>query len=193
MYGRFKFKNTFLNKGNNDCYLLLSILKVCEVFGYGKNDNADELMLMTLHAETRAGREKDLTKLSGYGIAQFDDIGVNDVLERVQRREDWYNKSKDKLYYDFADFNTLEKSKLLLCYSWEVSLIFERLTYLAIPQSIPMSKYDQAKYWVDNYNRCNPDLKKIRINHFFKQNHTVESVSDLQNLKVLKKLYRGKL
>jgi len=193
MYGRFKFKNNYLNKGNNDCYLLLAILKVCEVFGYGKNDNADELMLRTLHAETRAGRETDTTKLSGYGIAQFDNPGVIDILDRIQRREDWYNKSKNELGFDFADFNTLEKAKTLLCYSWECSLIFERLTYLAVHKSIPISKEEQADYWFYNYNRANPILRKIRTQHFLKQCDEPEFINDFQNLRILKEMYRGKL
>ena len=119
--------------------------EVVKVLGNGKNHNADKLLLETARAETNLGFTKDLgIKTGGVGLCQFDELPFNDVKQRsLKYRELILDKLK-------IDISKVEWSEL--AYNPLLSVLFCRLKYKLIPEEIPTTLEDRAKYWKKYYN-----------------------------------------
>lgn len=125
---------------------LKSICKeVCECLGYGSNYTADDLLYETCGAETHFGEYKDTTEFAGMGITQFDKLPFKDIKDRTRQ------KYKDKVlkYFDI-DINYVEWEDLR--YNPLLAVIFTRLKYKLVPEAVPRSIEDRAKYYKIHYN-----------------------------------------
>lgn len=119
---------------------------VCDVLGHGKNNNAEWLLLETACAETQLGDYPDQhPEILGVGLTQFDQIAFDDVLLRVR------TKDIESIQQVFGiNIFTLELKDL--AYDPMLAFIFTRLKYKFIPQEIPKTLEDRAKYWKQHYN-----------------------------------------
>ena len=59
------------------------IAEVCSVLGNGINDNADKLLFRIAIAESNGGETEDTSTTCGFGVFQFDPVGVEDVISRT--------------------------------------------------------------------------------------------------------------
>lgn len=118
---------------------------VCDSLGYGKNKNADKLLLETAKAETLLGKAKDttLTK-AGCGLCQFDKEPFEDVKERVMKYR-YIILDKMKIDIQIVEYEWLTYNPLL-------SFLFCRLKYRLIPEEIPTTLEGRARYWKKYYN-----------------------------------------
>ena len=121
------------------------IKEVCDCLGYGKNENADKLLLETARAETLLGKAKDttLTKV-GCGLCQFDKIPFEDVKNRSMKNRDFILQML-KIDIKVVEYEWLTYNPLL-------SLLFCRLKYKLIPEVIPKTIEERARYWKKYYN-----------------------------------------
>jgi len=135
-------------------------VEVCYCLGNGSNHTADKLLLETAGSETGKGTIADKTRDAGMGITQFDWIGFKDTLDRTRQ------KDKDKIleYFDInIDWIKWEE----LRYNPLLAMIFTRLKYKLIPEVIPISKEDRARYWKKYYNT---EAGKGTIEHYLEMN-----------------------
>lgn len=125
------------------------IIKVCDVFGYGANNNADKLISGTIAVETDYGLSKDNTEYSGAGLCQFDKEPFEDIQRRIvtYHNGDWCQSAKKNFDIDLSQV-TWQSLK----YSPLVSIIFCRLTYKLRPEPIPISIEEMGEYWKKWYN-----------------------------------------
>ncbi len=133
---------------------------VCGVLGNGKNNNAFILIRETIMSETLYATSKDYSKEYGEGLGQFDKIAFKDV----QKRSNLKHKKiiKDCIGYDLDNFKyeDLRKNPLL-------SIIFIRLKYLLISDSIPLGLEDRYNYYKKWYNT---KLGKATFKHWLETN-----------------------
>lgn len=133
---------------------------ICECLGYGSNKTAPALLIETAGAETHFGTYKDTTLFAGMGITQFDALPFQDVKDRVSLKD----KKKIKDHFDI-DIDLVEWEHLrynpLLCF------IFTRLKYKKIPDAIPDTLEDRARYWKKWYNSY---AGKGTIEHYLEVN-----------------------
>lgn len=149
MYGLAKLK-----------HLSEMIDEVCECLGNGSNNNANKLLIETAGAETRRGRTKDESIGAGMGIMQFDEMPFNDVKNRCRESD----KNKILNFFDI-DIDLVEWEHLR--YNPLLGVLFARLKYKKIPEVIPITLEDRAKYHKIWYNSING---KGTIEHYLESN-----------------------
>lgn len=121
------------------------ILDVTDKLGNGKNNTAHLLLSETAQQETHYGDFPDTTKNSGFGVMQFDQIGILDVQQRTPR------SIKDQVMeYWGVDIDRV--TGMSMQWSPLVSVIMARLKYRLIPYEIPTDRYGRANYWKKWYN-----------------------------------------
>jgi hypothetical protein len=120
---------------------------VCDVIGHGANHNAVDLLVETCGAETLLGTVRDHTAYNaGAGCAQVDK-GTFLWLQAKYGDSTIAKRLKFKLNVELSNvqYNELDYSPLLC-------IIFARLRYWTIPQAIPLTIAERAKYWKEHYN-----------------------------------------
>jgi len=118
---------------------------VCECLGHGINRKATDMLIETANAETGGGTIKDITIGAGMGLTQFDKIPFYDVKDRCR------DSDKKKILDSFdIDIDLVEWEHLR--YNPLLALIFTRLKYKKITESIPNSVTLRAIYWKRYYN-----------------------------------------
>jgi len=137
-----------------------AIKEVCECLGNGSNNNADKLLYETVGAETSHGNAKDNSKYAGMGITQFDKMPFYDVKSRTRKSNkdkirDYFNIDIDLIVWEDLRYNPL------------LSMIFTRLKYKLIPNVIPTTLKERAKYWKIEYNST---LGRGTIEHYIEAN-----------------------
>jgi hypothetical protein len=144
----------------NRHHLSDAVKEVCECLGYGSSSNADKLLIETSGAETHKGQAKDNSIGAGMGITQFDKMPFYDVKDRCRNSD----KNKIKEYFNI-DIDLVEWEHIrynpLLC------LIFTRLKYLKVSESIPTDLKGRARYWKQYYNT---EAGKGTIEHYIESN-----------------------
>ena len=116
---------------------------VCECLG--GNENVIALLLETAGAETNRGYTKDNTIGAGMGITQIDRLPFLDIKDRLRQKD----KESVKQFFD-VDVDLVKWEHLR--YNPLLALIFTRLKYKKIPESVPSTKEGRAKYWKKHYN-----------------------------------------
>jgi len=163
----------------SDKQILNEIFNVCKCIGYGKNNNADELLVRTLFAETNFGETPDTIKNSGFGIAQFDYIGFIDTLTRTLQNFGLCQKIIKYLNIDLiriTSIKLLENNTLL-------SILFCRLKYRLIKEEIPIGLEAQAAYWKKYYNSA---IGKGTVEHFIEMNSSKYAIDIFNEMKKLR-------
>jgi len=136
------------------------VKEVCKCLGYGGNSNADKLLLETAGAETLKGDIKDPTEYAGMGITQFDKMPFYDVKDRVRESD----KEKILKHFDI-DLDLVEWEHIR--YNPLLSMIFTRLKYKKVPESVPRTIEQRASYWKKYYNTA---AGKGTAEHYLKAN-----------------------
>jgi hypothetical protein len=122
---------------------------VCDCIGNGhwQQGEAVALLVETCAAETNLGTYKDHHAYKhGVGVAQCD-LGTFEYLKKKYQR----HLLAKKIFKSFGivlkdiEYRELAHSPLL-------SLIFCRLRYYVVPDSIPVLREGRAKYWKMHYN-----------------------------------------
>jgi len=124
------------------------IREVCSFFSDGDKDLEERsyrMVMETFMVETQLGTFPDTVNESGFGIAQFDLIGFEDTkVESI-------DKYKDSVYKKWGV--NLDIVQLVeLRYNTPLSGIFCRLKYKRVPEKIPSTVEERAKYWKKYYN-----------------------------------------
>jgi len=114
--------------------------EVCSILGWGEWGTANLLLLETCAAETQMGMYPDRYKPEGFGITQFDTVGLQDTLQRTKARDKRAVKGSFGYDLDKVTPEALE-SDPYLC------LILTRLKYKLRPESIPGTRAGRAAYW----------------------------------------------
>lgn len=120
---------------------------ICDVIGHGKSNAAVALCVETAAAETLLGDYKDPTPTSaGTGLTQVD-LGTFEWLR------DKYKNSR----YAIALLKEFGIDLRLIVYqelrtSPLIAMLFCRLRYLAVAESIPATREARAAYWKKYYN-----------------------------------------
>ncbi|CAH6911843.1 conserved hypothetical protein [Vibrio chagasii] len=140
------------------------------VAALGGGSKAVCLMLGTCAAESNLGKARDNYKKSGYGLFQFDQIAIKDVIART--RPDRKQFIDERFGIDIDDVVPSD-----LNYSPLLSALFCRLHYLLVPESIPDTIEGRAKYWKKYYNT---EAGKGTPDHYLKQSEQLFN-SDLYN------------
>ena len=117
--------------------------EVCECLGGG--ENAINLLLETATGETNRGQTKDLSVFAGMGITQIDRLPFLDIKDRLRQKDKEAVKEYFGIDTDYVKWEHLRYNPLLC-------LIFTRLKYKKIPESIPSTVEGRAKYWKQHYN-----------------------------------------
>ncbi len=143
-----------------ELYSLVS--EICKYLGNGANGTAEDLLVETAGAETNKGLAKDNGVLSGgIGLTQFDKIAFEDVKKRTNDKNKQIVKNNLKVEIDLIEWE-------MLAYSPFLALLFTRLKYKLIPEEIPVTIEDRAKYWKKYYNTI---LGAGTIEHYLKNNN----------------------
>ena len=125
--------------------------KICDCLGYGINQKAHLLILGTATTETGLGTIKDLTVGAGMGICQFDNCEPYFPFDDLKKRSIKY---RDKILAGLGiDISLVEWEHLR--YNTFLSLLFCRLHYLPLAETIPETVENRAKYWKKYYNTVN--------------------------------------
>lgn len=128
-----------------DSQIKNDILRVCEVFGYGSNNNAHIFIAETIQIESDFGTAIDYSKEYGEGLSQFDKGSFKDTINRTSRK----NKAKALKYFGF-DLDKIKYEHLrtnpLLC------IVLTRLKYLLVTAPIPLDKTARYEYYKTHWN-----------------------------------------
>ncbi|MER2493379.1 hypothetical protein [Catenovulum sediminis] len=119
---------------------------VCNVLGYGSNNNAHVLILETAAQETQLGHYLDHTwRSAGMGLTQVDFSTFNWLQN--EKFERYQAKVKHAFGVDLmqVQWEELDQSPLL-------AFIVCRIRYLVVPNPIPTSVNWRARYWKQHYN-----------------------------------------
>ena len=118
---------------------------VCDVLGHGQHRKSVEMLIETAGAETKRGMIMDMSIGAGMGLTQIDELPFKDIKDRCRESD----KTALKLYLaidiDLIEWDHLRYNPLL-------ALIFTRLKYKNITESIPERMSDRAVYWKKHYN-----------------------------------------
>jgi len=133
-----------------------TILEVTRVLGDGANNTAHLLLSETAQTETSYGDYPDMNLFSGYGVMQFDDVGINDTIARTPQHIKDLIKKTWGIDLDYVNGFAMQWSPLL-------SVVMARLKYRLIPQEIPKSRNARAMYWKKWYNS---ELGKGTVEHY---------------------------
>jgi len=118
---------------------------VCDVLGHGQHRQAVEMLIETAGAETKRGLFLDKTVNAGMGLTQIDKLPFKDIKDRC--------RESDKIALNiYLDINIALVEWEHLRYNPLLALIFTRLKYKKIPESIPTTVEDRAIYWKKYYN-----------------------------------------
>ncbi|MDU2830810.1 MAG: hypothetical protein E7C03_10240 [Anaerococcus sp.] len=122
-------------------------IAVCDVIGHGKNGKAVPLLVETCAAETLLGDYKDPTPTSaGTGLSQVD-LGTFEWLRDLYKNSRHAPVLLREFGIDLSRtvYQELRTSPLL-------AMLFCRLRYLVVPESIPDTREGRASYWKKHYN-----------------------------------------
>jgi len=126
-----------------EAYIIVD--EICKHLGFGANRTADIMLIETARAETNLGLTKDRSIISqGVGLTQIDKIAFDDIKTRSMKHNE---KIKENLKTDLSVV-TYE----MLAYSPFLAFLFTRLKYKLIPEEIPTTIEERAKYWKKYYN-----------------------------------------
>ncbi|AOO60017.1 hypothetical protein AN237_26040 (plasmid) [Raoultella ornithinolytica] len=120
---------------------------ICDVIGHGKNNAAVSLCVETAAAETLLGEYKDPTPTSaGTGLTQVD-LGTFEWLRNKYKNGRYASALLREFGVDLSRtvYQELRTSPLL-------AMLFCRLRYLAVSESIPATREERADYWKKYYN-----------------------------------------
>ncbi len=120
---------------------------VCDIIGHGKNGQAVALLVETAAAETLIGQYKDPTPTSaGTGLTQTDQ-GTFEWLRDQYKSSRYAQPLLNEFGIDLnrTVYQELRTSPLL-------SMLFCRLRYLIVAESIPDTREGRAAYWKKYYN-----------------------------------------
>ena len=120
---------------------------ICDVIGHGKNNAAVPLCVETAAAETLLGDFKDPTPTSaGTGLTQVD-FGTFEWLREKYRNSRYAPLLLSKFGIDLSRtvYQELRTSPLM-------AMLFCRLRYLTVSESIPDTREGRAEYWKKHYN-----------------------------------------
>lgn len=120
---------------------------ICDVIGHGKNNAAVKLCVETAAAETLLGDFKDPTPTSaGTGVTQVD-FGTFEWLREKYRNSRYAPLLLSKFGIDLSRtvYQELRTSPLM-------AMLFCRLRYLTVSESIPDTREGRAEYWKKHYN-----------------------------------------
>lgn len=120
---------------------------ICDVIGHGKNNAAVPLCVETAAAETLLGDYKDPTPTSaGTGLTQVD-LGTFEWLRDKYRNSRYAALLLSTFGIDLSRtvYQELRTSPLM-------AMLFCRLRYLAVSESIPATREGRANYWKKYYN-----------------------------------------
>jgi len=173
------------DRSSNEIFIIKSIFAVCGVFGYGENDNACEMILRTIYAETQLGDYPDGYISEGHGLCQHDKEEIAELLNRIKRKPDWQDKLKE-LKIDYRFFIDTETVAYQLDGSPLWSILFCRLSYLKVPVIIPVSIYEQGEYYANHYNKSKPELRGQRAYHYIKSAADDNCRNSWQLLQIMK-------
>jgi hypothetical protein len=96
------------------------------------------------------------------GLWQMEQATYTDLLQRLQKKADLYTKVKECLGLD-----VLPEKYDYLAGNMYAACTFARLKYYFIPQPIPKTLVEQARYWSQYYNtKNNPDDIQKYINKY---------------------------
>lgn len=137
------------------------IYYVCGVLGNGKNNNAYIMIRETIMSETLYAEAKDYSIEYGEGLGQFDKIAFEDVRKRANLKHKKIIKECTNLDIEECNYEDLRKNPLL-------SVVFIRLKYLLIPETIPLNAIDRYNYYKKYYNTLSG---KATLDHFLKANN----------------------
>ena len=120
--------------------------EVCRALSKGRYGTAKDLLIETAKAETGAGTIRDRTPNKyGVGLMQFDRVGFDNV--RLKAMHKWRDKVLRELH---IDMKLVEYEHLI--YNPLLSVLWARLYYLLIPEPIPKTIEERARYWKKYYN-----------------------------------------
>jgi hypothetical protein len=125
--------------------IMLACTKVCNILGNGSNNNADEFMFNIALAETAGGTTPDSLASNGFGVFQFDRIGVKDIIGRTNKTNK--RKVEQTLAIKIDEVNPEDLADNVL-----LGAIFCRLKWKLVPKQIPLDIYEQARDWKTYYN-----------------------------------------
>lgn len=120
---------------------------ICDLIGHGKNNAAVPLCVETAAAETLLGDFKDPTPTSaGTGLTQVD-FGTFEWLREKYRNSRYAPLLLSKFGIDLSRtvYQELRTSPLM-------AMLFCRLRYLTVSESIPDTREGRAEYWKKHYN-----------------------------------------
>ena len=120
---------------------------VCDVIGHGKANAAVLLCVETAAAETLLGDYKDPTPTSaGTGLTQVD-LGTFEWLRDKYKNSRYAAVLLNQFGIDLSRtvYQELRTSPLM-------AMLFCRLRYLTVPESIPATREARAAYWKKYYN-----------------------------------------
>ena len=120
---------------------------ICDVLGYGKEGQAVALLVETAAAETLIGDYKDPTPTSaGTGLTQVD-LGTFEWLRDRYKASRYASVLLNEFGIDLnrTIYQELRTSPLL-------AMLFCRLRYLVVNESIPNTRSGRADYWKKYYN-----------------------------------------
>ncbi|WP_116287117.1 hypothetical protein, partial [Serratia marcescens] len=120
---------------------------VCDVIGNGKSNAAVLLCVETAAAETLLGDYKDPTPTSaGTGLTQVD-LGTFEWLRDKYKNSRYAAVLLNQFGIDLGRtvYQELRTSPLM-------AMLFCRLLYLTVPESIPATREARAAYWKKYYN-----------------------------------------
>jgi len=134
--------------------------EVCESLGRGSNGKAVDLLVETVGAETIHGTLKDPTVYAGLGLTQFDKMPFQDVKDRCRESDKQNLKESFNIDIDLVEWEHLRYNPFL-------ALIFTRLKYKKVPEAIPKTLEDRARYRKKYYNT---EAGKGTSEHYIKAN-----------------------
>ncbi len=132
---------------------------ICDCLGHGKYGTATYMLVETAIAETGLGQIEDKTVGAGMGITQFDEFPFDDLKKRSLDK-------RDKIYQNLGvDISLVEWDDLR--YNPFLGLLFARLQYLPLKESIPETIEERAAYWKQYYNT---PKGKGTVEHYLEMN-----------------------
>ena len=128
--------------------------RICEILGGSRA--VEEMLIETAIAETYGGQYKDPSHYAGMGLTQIDQLPFKDIQDRCNIAD------KNKIFKAFGiNINKVEWVELR--HNPFLALLFTRLYYKKIPDTIPGSVKARASYWKKFYNT---DAGKGTEEHF---------------------------
>lgn len=126
------------------------------ILGNGKHQSAQAMILETACAETQLGQYPDSYEPEGFGLHQFDTIGLNDTITRT--------RELDKLrVFNAFGFDLEKVTPQSISNDPVQSFVLCRLKYKLRPEEIPADFVSRAVYWKRFYNT---EAGKGTVDHY---------------------------